>query len=73
MSGEMFNKSQLCEFEWYKLVMFQDNISPYLDDNFKLEKYQGRSIDIGPDMTAKIVKANGCVLHRPHIPSTDLR
>ena len=36
----------------------------YPDDHFRLGKYLGPSIDIGPALMAKIIKENGQVLQR---------
>ena len=36
----------------------------YPDDHFELGRYLGPSIDIGPALTAKIIKENGQVLYR---------
>ena len=36
----------------------------YLDDHFKLGRYLGLSVDIGPAMTAKIKKQTRQVVHR---------
>ena len=58
------NISQICDFEWFKWVIFQDKIAPYLDDHFKLGRYLGPSIDVCPAMMAKILTKNSQVLHR---------
>ena len=36
---------------------------PYPDDNFKLGRYLGPSIDISPALMAKIIKENGEVFY----------
>ena len=53
-----------CEFEWFKWVMFSDKMAPYPDDHYKLGRCLGPSIDIGPDVVAKIIKENDQILHR---------
>ena len=50
--------------ECFKWVMLQDKMAPYPDDQFKLGRYPGPSIDVSQAMTAKIIKKNGQVLHR---------
>ena len=39
-------------------------MAPYADEHFKLARYLGLSIDIGPAMTAMIIKENGQIHHR---------
>ena len=41
--------------------MLQDEAAPYLNDHFKLRKYIGPSIGIGPSMAAKIMKENAYI------------
>ena len=64
MSGKMSDISQFCEFEWFEWVMFWDKTAPYPNDHFRLGRYLGSSIDIGPALMAKITEENGHVLHR---------
>ena len=63
MSGEMSHISKFCEFEWFKSIMFQDETALYPNDQFRLGRYLGPSIDIGPPLKAKIIKENDQVLH----------
>ena len=44
--------------------MFHDETTPFPDDVLKLGHYLGPSIDVGPDMTAKILMQKGQVLHK---------
>ena len=44
--------------------MFRDTAIPFPGDKYVLGRYLGPSIDIGPAMTAKILKENGQVVHR---------
>jgi len=44
--------------------MFCDSSQPFPDNRFALGRYLGPSTDIGPAMTAKILKSNGQVVHR---------
>ena len=39
--------------------MFRDFAVTYPDDKLVLGRYLGPSIDVGPALTAKILKANG--------------
>eukprot|EP00804_Cyclotella_cryptica_P009101 CCRYP_003177-RA/>CCRYP_003177-RA protein AED:0.23 eAED:0.23 QI:0/0/0/1/1/1/2/0/629 len=64
MSGETSDISQFCEFEWYERVKFRDDAIQFPDDSLVLERYLGPSIDVGPALTAKILKQNGEVVHR---------
>ena len=64
MSGETSDISQFHELEWFKWVMFWDEIAPFPDDVLKLGHYLGPSIDVGPVMTTKILTQNGKVLYR---------
>jgi hypothetical protein len=63
MSGETSDISQLCELSWYEWLKFRDGAASFPQDKQVLGRYLGPSIDIGPAMTAKILKANGSVIH----------
>ena len=45
-------------------MKFRDNAVAYTEDKLVLGKYLGPSIDVGPAMTARIMKANGEVVDR---------
>ena len=64
MSGETSDISQFCEFELYEWIMFRDSVVSFQEDNMVLGRYLVPSIDIGPDMTANILKSNGEVIYR---------
>ena len=64
MSGKMSDISQFSEFEWFIWVMFQDKTAAYPNDQFRLSRNLGPSIDISPALMAKIIKENGQVLCR---------
>ena len=64
VSGETSDISQFCELEWYEWVYFRDTSVQFPEDKAVLGRYLGPSIDIGPAMTAKILKANGEVVYR---------
>jgi hypothetical protein len=63
MSGETSDISQLCELGWYEWCKFRDVVAPFPQDKMKLGRYIGPSVDIGPAMTAKVLKSNGQVIH----------
>lgn len=64
MSGETSDISPFCEFAFYDWVMFRDQGVAFPGDPRTLGKYLGPSIDVGPAMTAKILKENGQVVDR---------
>ena len=43
--------------------MFRDDPIQYPDENLMLGRYLGLSIDVGPEITAKIMMANGEFMH----------
>ena len=63
MSGETSDISSFCELGWYQWCKFRDVAAPFPQDKMVLGRYLGPSIDIGPAMTAKILKSNGQVIH----------
>ena len=72
MSGQTSDISIWVQHEWYDWVKFRDTAIPFPDDKEALGRYLGPSIDVGPAMTAKILKANGEVVHRStYRPLTD--
>ena len=64
MSGETSDISQFCEFAFYDWIMFRDQPVAFPDGNPVLGRYLGPAIDVGPALTAKILKANGEVVYR---------
>jgi len=64
VSGETADISPFCEFGWWDWVMFRDNTVSFPQDKKVLGKYLGPSIDVGPAMTARIMKENGEVVDR---------
>ncbi len=66
MSGETPDISQFCELSFYEWVMVRDegeNVA-YPNENPILGRYLGVATDVGPAMTAKILKSNGEVIYR---------
>ena len=66
MSGETADISQFCELGFYEWIMFreQPDHAQFPNDNPVLGRYLGPAIDVGPAMTAKILKSNGEVINR---------
>ena len=63
MLGGTSDISQLFDHGFYDWVMFQDDPIQYPDKNLVLGRYLGPSIDVGPAMTASIMRGNGEVVH----------
>ena len=64
ISGETSDISTFCQHAWYEWLMFRDTSAAFPDSKEVLGRYLGPSIDIGPAMSAKILKANAEVVHR---------
>jgi hypothetical protein len=64
MSGETSDISQFSEFAFYDWIMFRDQPVAFPGDNPVLGRYLGPAINVGPALTAKILKANGEVVYR---------
>lgn len=66
MSGETSDISQFCELAFYEWIMFREepDHAQFPADNPILGRYLGPAIDVGPAMTAKILKSNGEVIFR---------
>ncbi len=64
LSGETADISEFAEYGWYDWIKFRDTNVPYPGDKLVLGRYLGPSTDIGPAMTAKILKQNGQYVHR---------
>jgi hypothetical protein len=62
MMGETPNISYICEFGWYDWVTFHDEVAPYPELKLVLRQYLGPCVDIGPAMSARVIKANGQVV-----------
>jgi len=63
INGETPDISAFGEYGWYDWVKFRDTQVAYPEDNFVLGRYLGPSFDVGPAMTAKILKENGQYIH----------
>ena len=66
MSGETADISQFCKLSSYEWILYREEskLVAYPDENPALGRYLGVAINVGPAMTAKILKANGQVIHR---------
>ena len=64
LSGDTADISQFCELSFYEWVMFRDEPVAFPDENPVLGRFLGIAIDVGPAMTAKILKINGEVVCR---------
>jgi hypothetical protein len=76
MSGETVDISQVCEFAFYDWVMFCDEPVAFPDANPVIDRYLGPAIDVGPALTAKILKANGEAVYRStyrHLTDTEVQ
>ena len=63
MLGETSDIGRFCGHEFYDWFMFRDEPIQYPDKNPVLGRYLVLAIDIGPEMMAKIMKANIEVVH----------
>lgn len=64
ISGETSNITQFCDFAWYEWIYFRDTGESFPNDKEVLGRYLLPSIDVGPALTAKILKSNGQTVHR---------
>lgn len=73
VSGQTADISPFVEYEWFEWVMWYDREAAFLESKEKLGRWMGPSLDIGPAMTAKILKDNGQILYlTSHRCLTDL-
>ena len=59
VSGETADISKYSEFGWFDWIMFRDTTVSYPGSKPKFGQYCGPAYDIGPAMTANILKGNG--------------
>ena len=59
--------SDICEFEYYEWVMFNDSQATFLETKFQVGQWLGPDIDVGSALTYKILKSNGQVVPRSTI------
>ena len=63
MTGQTADISQFYELEWYEWCFYHDSAIKFPEDKFRLGRWLGPAIDIGPAMTGKILKPNGNTRH----------
>ena len=63
VTGQTGDISALAEFDWYDWVMFYDGQVAYPESKEVLGKWLGPALDIGPAMTAQILKRNGQIIY----------
>ena len=59
MSGQTGNIISLCEFKWFKWVMFFQPKETYPDDKMFIGIWLGPAIDVGATMTYNILRPDG--------------
>lgn len=59
MTGQTADISQLFEIGWYEWCFYHDSAIKFPEDKLRLGRYLGPAIDVGPAMTAKVLKENG--------------
>jgi len=64
ISGETSDTSAFAQHEWCEWVMFRDTSVATDANKWVLGKHLGPSLDVGPALCAKMLKANGAVVHR---------
>ena len=64
MSGEISDITTLHKFGWYQWVYFIDTSMTFPGDKLVLGRHCGPIIDVGPALTAKILKNNGQQVNR---------
>jgi hypothetical protein len=69
VSGETADISPWALFDWYEWVMFRDTGVSDPADKWVLGRDLGPSIDVGPAMSRKVLKANGQVMNRSSVRS----
>ena len=63
MSGQTADISPFIEHPFYAWVKFLDDLAKYPEPKEQLGRWLGHAIDIGPAMTAQILKSNRQVLY----------
>jgi hypothetical protein len=63
IKGETVDTSTIAEYAWYEWVKFRDTAAKFPVSKIQLGRDLGAAIDIGPEMTRKILKQNGTVMY----------
>ena len=67
MHGMSADISDICEFEFYEWVMFNDSQATLPETKFHVGRWLGPAVDVGSTLTYKILKSNGQVVPRSTI------
>ena len=59
VSGQTSDISTVAEFAWYDWIYWWDTVSGFPEPREQLGRWLGPALDIGPAMTAKVLKENG--------------
>ena len=59
--------SDICEFEFYEWVMFNDSQAAFPETKFHVGRWLRPAVDVGSALTYKILKSNGQVVPRSTI------
>ena len=75
MHGMSDDISDICEFEFYECVMFNDSQATFPETKFHVGSWLGHVADVGSTLTYKILKSNGQVVPHStirHLPLDEL-
>ena len=67
MHGMYADISDICEFDFYEWVMFNESQATFPATKFQVERWLGPALDVGSALTYKILKSNGQVVPRSTI------
>ena len=67
MHGMSSDISDICEFEFYEWVMFNDSQATFPETKFHVGRWLGSADDVVSALTYKILKSNGQVVPRSTI------
>ena len=67
MHGMSADISDICEFEFYDWVMFNDSQATFPETKFHVGRWLGPAVDVGSALTYKILKSNDQVVPRSTI------
>jgi hypothetical protein len=67
VKGETVDIFTISEYDWYEWVEFRDTAAKLSVSKIQLGRDFGAAIEIGPDMTRKILNQNGIVMYRSSV------
>ena len=67
MHGMFSDISDICEFEFYEWVMFNDSQATFPETKFHMGRWIWPAVDVGSTLTYKILKSNSQVVPRSTI------